>query len=106
MMGWSLPDGPDPYLKLIAAVDAPCVCRAHGRLQRRQLAPSRFYRQRLVHPRVLREAWKVDRFVPREGFLGFIPEMNVHFKGVVPARPDRLRGLPHGTLEAPRWMRR
>ena len=34
MMGWSLPDGPDAYLKLIKAVDRSGVRRPHGRVQR------------------------------------------------------------------------
>jgi sugar phosphate isomerase/epimerase len=82
MMGWSLPDGPDEYLRLIRAVDRPAfavhmdVCNAIN-------SPRRFY----ANAAFIRECfaklgkWTVSCHAKD---LAFIPEMNVHFKEVVP----------------------
>jgi sugar phosphate isomerase/epimerase len=82
MMGWSLPDGPDEYLRLIKAVDRPAfavhmdVCNAIN-------SPRRFY----GNAAFIRECfaklgkWTVSCHAKD---LAFIPEMNVHFKEVVP----------------------
>ena len=100
MMGWSLPDGPDAYLRADPRRRSAGVRRAHGRVQRHQLAAA-VLRQRRVHPRVLREArpWIVSCHAKD---LAFIPEMNVHFTEVIPGtRPDRLRDLPARAVGAP-----
>ena len=82
MMGWNLPDGPDEYLRLIKAVDRPAfavhmdVCNAIN-------SPRRFY----GNADFIRECfaklgkWTVSCHAKD---LAFIPEMNVHFKEVVP----------------------
>jgi sugar phosphate isomerase/epimerase len=82
MMGWNLPDGPDEYLRLIKAVDRPAfmvhmdVCNAIN-------SPRRFY----GNAAFIRECfaklgkWTVSCHAKD---LAFIPEMNVHFKEVVP----------------------
>jgi sugar phosphate isomerase/epimerase len=82
MMGWSLPDGPEEYLRLIRAVDRPAfavhmdVCNAIN-------SPRRFY----GNTAFIRECfatlgrWTVSCHAKD---LAFIPEMNVHFKEVVP----------------------
>ena len=82
MMGWNLPDGPDEYLRLIKAVDRPAfavhmdVCNAIN-------SPRRFY----GNADFIRECFaKLGRWVVscHAKDLAFIPEMNVHFKEVVP----------------------
>ena len=82
MMGWNLPDGPDEYLRLIKAVDRPAfavhmdVCNAIN-------SPRRFY----DNAAFIRECFaKLGKWVVscHAKDLAFIPEMNVHFKEVVP----------------------
>ncbi len=82
MMGWNLPDGPDEYLRLIRAVDRPAfavhmdVCNAIN-------SPRRFY----GNAAFIRECFaKLGKWVVscHAKDLAFIPEMNVHFKEVVP----------------------
>ena len=84
MMGWSLPDGPDSYLKLIRAVDRPAfavhmdVCNAIN-------SPTRFYRN---------EAFIAECFATLGRWivschakdLAWVTEYNVHFKEVVPGK--------------------
>lgn len=82
MMGWSLPDGPDEYLRLMKAVDRTAFavhmdpCNAIN-------SPRRFYR----NADFIRECfaklgpWTVSCHAKD---LAFIPEMNVHFKEVIP----------------------
>ena len=82
MMGWSLPDGPDAYLKLIAAVDRPAFA-VHMDVCNGINSPQRFYENAAF----IRECfaklgkWTVSCHAKD---LAFIPEMNVHFKEVVP----------------------
>ena len=86
MMGWSLPDGPDAYLKLIRAVDRPAfavhmdVCNAVN-------SPARFY----GNAEFTRECFaKLGRWIVscHAKDLAFIPEYNVHFREVVPGRGE------------------
>ncbi len=55
MMGWSLPDGPDSYLKLIRAVDRPAFA-VHMDVCNGINSPVRFYRQCRVHLGLLCQA--------------------------------------------------
>jgi len=82
MMGWSLPDGPDSYLKLIAAVDRPAFA-VHMDVCNGVNSPSRFY----DNAAFIRECFaKLGRRTAscHAKDLAFIPAMNVHFKEVVP----------------------
>jgi sugar phosphate isomerase/epimerase len=82
MMGWSLPDGPDEYLRLLRAVDRPAFmvhmdpCNAIN-------SPRRFYR----NAEFIGECFaKLGKWIVscHAKDLAFIPEMNVHFREVVP----------------------
>lgn len=84
MMGWTVPDSPDSYLKLIRAVDRPAfgvhidVCNVIN-------SPGRFYR----NAEVIRECFdKLGRWILscHAKDLEWIKEMNVHFQEVVPGR--------------------
>jgi sugar phosphate isomerase/epimerase len=82
MMGWSIPDGPDSYLKLIAAVDRPAFA-VHMDVCNGVNSPSRFY----DNAAFIRECFeKLGRWTVscHAKDLAFIPAMNVHFKEVVP----------------------
>ena len=82
MMGWSLPDGPDEYLRLIRAVDRPAFA-VHMDVCNGVNSPSRFYR----NAEFIRECFaKLGKWVVscHAKDLAFIPEMNVHFREVVP----------------------
>jgi sugar phosphate isomerase/epimerase len=82
MMGWNLPDGPDEYLRLIRAVDRPAFA-VHMDVCNVVNSPRRFY----DNAAFIRECfaklgkWTVSCHAKD---LAFIPEMNVHFKEVVP----------------------
>lgn len=104
MMGWSLPDGPDSYLKLVKAVDR-AEFAVHMDVCNGINSPERFYRSgafieecfRKLGPRVVSchakdLAWEV--------------EMNVHFVEVVPGRGEvdyraYLRELARLPVDAP-----
>lgn len=104
MMGWSLPDGPDSYLKLVKAVDR-AEFAVHMDVCNGINSPERFYRSgafieecfRKLGPRVVSchakdLAWEVG--------------MNVHFVEVVPGRGEvdyraYLRELARLPVEAP-----
>ena len=84
MMGWSVPDGPDAYLKLISAVDRKAfavhldVCNAIN-------SPQRFYR----NAEVIRECFaKLGKWIVscHAKDLEWIAEMNLHFLEVIPGR--------------------
>ena len=84
MMGWSLPDGPDAYQKLIAAVDRKAfavhldVCNVIN-------SPDRFYR----NAEVIRECFaKLGQWIVscHAKDLEWITELNVHFLEVIPGR--------------------
>jgi len=82
MMGWSLPDGPDEYLRLIRAVDRPAFA-VHMDVCNGVNSPGRFYR----NAEFIRECFaKLGKWVVscHAKDLAFIPEMNVHFREVVP----------------------
>jgi sugar phosphate isomerase/epimerase len=86
MMGWSLPDGPDAYLKLIHAVDRKAfgvhmdVCNVIN-------SPSRFYQNGAV----IRECFsKLGSWIVscHAKDLQWVVEMNVHFLEVIPGRGE------------------
>ena len=84
MMGWSLPDGPDAYLKLIQAVDRDAfgvhmdVCNVIN-------SPDRFYRNRDV----INDCFsKLGRWIIscHAKDLQWLMEYNIHFQEVIPGR--------------------
>jgi len=84
MMGWSLPDGPDAYLKLISAVDRKAfavhldVCNVIN-------SPQRFYN----NAEVIRECFaKLGKWIVscHAKDLEWVTELNVHFLEVIPGR--------------------
>ncbi len=86
MMPWSIPDGPDSYLRLIRAVDRPAfavhldVCNVIN-------SPARFYE----NSEVIRDCFrKLGRWIVscHAKDLAWIPEYNVHFAEVVPGRGE------------------
>jgi sugar phosphate isomerase/epimerase len=82
MMGWSLPDGPDEYLRLIRAVDRPAFA-VHMDPCNGINSPRRFYQ----NAEFIRECFaKLGKWIVscHAKDLAFIPEMNVHFKEVIP----------------------
>lgn len=84
MMPWSLPDGPDSYVRLIRAVERPAfgvhldVCNVIN-------SPARFYNNKDVIQECFRKLgqWIVSCHAKD---LVWIPEYNVHFAEVVPGR--------------------
>lgn len=104
MMPWSVPDGPDSYLKLIRAVDRKPfgvhldVCNAIN-------SPARFYNNKGVIEECFQKlgAWVVSCHAKD---LAWIPEYNVHFAEVVPGRGEidyatYLRELSRLPVDAP-----
>jgi sugar phosphate isomerase/epimerase len=84
MMGWSLPDGPDAYLRLISAVDRKAfavhldVCNVIN-------SPQRFYH----NAEVIKECFaKLGKWIVscHAKDLEWITELNLHFLEVVPGR--------------------
>jgi sugar phosphate isomerase/epimerase len=104
MMGWSLPDGPDSYLKLIRAVDRKAfgvhldVCNVIN-------SPTRFY----GNADVIRECFtKLGPWIIscHAKDLQWVTEYNVHFLEVVPGRGEidyktYLKQLAQCPTEAP-----
>ena len=104
MMGWSLPTGPDEYLKLIKAIDRKAfavhldVCNAVNN-------PARIYNNGAL----IRECFA--KLGPRivschAKDLAWEVELQVHFKEVVPGRgvldyKTYLQGLAHLPVDAP-----
>ncbi len=84
MMGWSLPDGPDTYLKLIRAVDRPAFA-VHMDVCNGINSPTRFYRNAEFTTECFAKLgkWIVSCHAKD---LEFVPEYNVHFREVVPGR--------------------
>ena len=84
MMGWSIPDGPDSYLKLIRAVDRPAF-GVHLDICNGVNSPRRFYEN---------NAYIGDCFSVLGPWitschakdLAWITELNVHFQEVIPGR--------------------
>lgn len=104
MMGWSLPDGPDSYLELVRAVDRPAfsvhldVCNGIN-------SPSRFYRNAAFIEECFKKLGKWITSCHAKD-LAFIPEMNVHFREVVPGTgaldyATYLRELSNLPVDAP-----
>ena len=84
MMGWSLPDGPDAYLKLIRAVDRPAFA-VHMDVCNGINSPDRFYR----NAEFINECFaKLGKWIVscHAKDLAWIPEYNVHFREVVPGK--------------------
>lgn len=84
MMGWSLPDGPDSYLKLIRAVDRPAFA-VHMDVCNGINSPARFYN----NAEFIKECFaKLGRWIVscHAKDLAWIPEYNVHFREVVPGK--------------------
>lgn len=104
MMGWSLPDGPDAYLKLIEAVDRPAFA-VHMDVCNGVNSPSRFYRNAdFIHECFA----KLGRWIVscHAKDLAWITEMNVHFQEVIPGRGQidyatYLRELTQLPVDAP-----
>ena len=104
MMGWSIPDGPDVYVKLIHAVDRPAfgvhldVCNGIN-------SPTRFYK----NADYTRECFaKMGRWIMscHAKDLHWVTELNVHFLEVIPGRGEidyrpYLRGIAGMPTEAP-----
>jgi sugar phosphate isomerase/epimerase len=104
MMPWSLPDGPDSYLKLIRAIDRKPfgvhldVCNVVN-------SPERFYNNKAVIEDCFRKLgpWITSCHAKD---LAWIPEYNVHFAEVVPGRGEidyaaYLRELSKLPVDAP-----
>jgi sugar phosphate isomerase/epimerase len=104
MMPWSVPDGPDSYLKLIRAVDRQRfgvhldVCNVIN-------SPSRFYNNAAVIEECFR---KLGQWIAscHAKDLAWVPEYNVHFAEVVPGRGEidygmYLRELAKLPVDAP-----
>jgi sugar phosphate isomerase/epimerase len=84
MMGWSLPDGPDAYLRLIRAVDRPAF-GVHLDICNGINSPERFYR----NADFIRECFrKLGQHIVscHAKDLAWDVEMNVHFRETVPGR--------------------
>ncbi len=86
MMGWSLPDGPDAYLRLIQAIDRAAfgvhmdVCNVIN-------SPARFYR----NSDVIKDCFsKLGRWITscHAKDLQWVTELNVHFLEVIPGRGE------------------
>jgi sugar phosphate isomerase/epimerase len=84
MMGWTIPDSPDSYLRLIRAVDRPAfgvhidVCNLIN-------SPERFYNNAAVIGECFQ---KLGRWITscHAKDLEWVREMNVHFLEVIPGR--------------------
>jgi len=104
MMGWSLPDGPDSYLKLIRAVDRPAFA-VHMDVCNGINSPTRFYRNAEFTAECFAKLgkWIVSCHAKD---LAWIPEYNVHFREVVPGKgqldyAEYLRQLSRLPVDAP-----
>jgi sugar phosphate isomerase/epimerase len=86
MMGWSLPDGPDAYLKLIRAVDRPGFA-VHMDVCNGINSPAKFYRSGEFISECFRKLgpWIASCHAKD---LQWVTELNVHFLEVVPGRGE------------------
>jgi sugar phosphate isomerase/epimerase len=86
MMGWSLPDAPDAYLKLIHAVDRTGFA-VHMDVCNGINSPAKFYRSGEFISECFRTLgpWIVSCHAKD---LQWIPELNVHFLEVIPGRGE------------------
>jgi sugar phosphate isomerase/epimerase len=84
MMGWSLPDGPDSYLRLLKAVDRPAFA-VHLDVCNGINSPERYYRNAEFIAECFRTLgpWITSCHAKD---LEWKVEMNVHFAEVVPGR--------------------
>jgi sugar phosphate isomerase/epimerase len=86
MMGWSLPDSPDSYLKLLRAVDRPAFA-VHMDVCNGINSPEKFYR----NSEFIAECFhKLGPWIAscHAKDLQWIPELNVHFLEVIPGRGE------------------
>jgi len=86
MMGWSIPDGPDSYLRLIRAVDRPAFA-VHMDVCNGINSPVKFYQS----GDFIRECFrKLGPWVAscHAKDLQWVTELNVHFLEVVPGRGE------------------
>src|SRR5512134_125660 len=104
MMGWSLPDGPDAYLRLIKAIDRKAFA-VHMDVCNGINSPERFYQSGKFIEECFRKLgpWIVSCHAKD---LAWVVEMNVHFVEVVPGRGEvdyrsYLRELAKLPSEAP-----
>jgi len=86
MMGWSLPDGPDSYLKLLRAVDRAGFA-VHMDVCNGINSPDKFYHNGEFIAECFRKLgpWIASCHAKD---LQWIPEMNVHFVEVIPGRGE------------------
>ena len=104
MMGWSIPDGPDSYLKLIHAVDRAGFA-VHMDVCNGINSPVKFYTSGDYIAECFRKLgpWIVSCHAKD---LQWIPELNVHFLEVIPGRGEvdyraYLRELSKLPVDAP-----
>ena len=84
MMGWSLPDGPDSYLRLMKAIDRMAF-GVHLDICNGINSPAKFY----DNAGYTRECFrKLGRYIVscHAKDLAWLPEMNLHFVEVIPGR--------------------
>lgn len=84
MMGWSLPDGPESYVRLVRAIDRPAFS-VHMDVCNGINSPERFYR----NSDFIRDCFRqLGRWITscHAKDLAWVPEFNVHFQEVVPGR--------------------
>jgi sugar phosphate isomerase/epimerase len=84
MMGWSVPDGPDSYLKLVKAVDRKTF-GVHMDVCNGVNSPTRFYQNAAF----IRECFtKLGQWIAscHAKDLEWVTELNVHFLEVIPGR--------------------
>jgi sugar phosphate isomerase/epimerase len=86
MMGWSIPDGPDSYLKLIRAVDRTGFA-VHMDVCNGINSPAKFYQNNEFITECFRKLgpWIASCHAKD---LQWITELNVHFLEVVPGRGE------------------
>jgi sugar phosphate isomerase/epimerase len=84
MMGWSVPNGPDAYLRLIKAIDRPSFA-VHMDPCNAVNSPERFYENGAFLSECFR---KLGRWIMscHAKDLEWKPEMNMHFVEVIPGR--------------------
>jgi sugar phosphate isomerase/epimerase len=84
MMPWSLPDGPDPYLKLVRAVDRGAFA-VHMDICNAINTPERFYKNSAF---IAETIGKLGRWIVscHAKDLEWKTEYNVHFAEVIPGR--------------------
>src|SRR5436305_11803387 len=86
MMGWSIPDGPDSYLRLIRAVDRPAFA-VHMDVCNGINSPAKFYQSGEFIKECFRKLgpWIASCHAKD---LQWVTELNVHFLEVVPGRGE------------------